>query len=199
MNGEIINKKAAVFLAFRDFRDEEYFIVREVLEAAGLKVFNVSNSPGKAIGVEGGEVEIDFTFEALKAGEYDTLVFVGGPGCLRDLDNEIVYNLAKGAFDSGVLLAAICISPVILAKAGLLKGKKATVWSSSMEKTSVETLKAQGADYVEREVVVDGNIITAIGPEAAQEFAQTIVEELEKKSGRRENTNEEPALTENDK
>ena len=75
-------------------------------------------------------------------------------------------------------MAAICIAPEILAKAGVLKEKKATVWSSSIDQGPVEFLENEGAEHVEEPVVVDGKIITGNGPEAATEFGQKIVEVL---------------------
>ena len=67
---------------------------------------------------------------------------------------------------------------MVFAKAGVLDGKKATVWSSPTFKESVETLEANGAIYVNESVVVDGNIITANGPEAAEEYGKTILDKL---------------------
>jgi len=72
----------------------------------------------------------------------------------------------------------LCILPVILAKAGVLKGKKATVWSSLMDRVPVRILEENDAIYQEKSVVVDGKIITANGPAAAEEFAKAIVEVL---------------------
>ena len=77
------------------------------------------------------------------------------------------------------VLAAICISPIILTKAGVLKGKKATVWSSPLDKSWIKVLQESGqAIYQEEDVVVDGKIITANGPAAAGRFGQAIVEVL---------------------
>jgi len=71
------------------------------------------------------------------------------------------------------------ISPVILAKAGALKGKKATVWSSPLDRSPIKILEAQGAEFVDEKVVWDGNIITGNGPDAAREFGKTIADALE--------------------
>jgi protease I len=61
-----------------------------------------------------------------------------------------------------------------LAKAGVLKGKKATVWSSPMDKSPIKILTQNGAIFENLDVVVDGNIITANGPQAAEEFGIVI-------------------------
>jgi protease I len=83
--------------------------------------------------------------------------------------------LAKETIEKDKILAAICISPVILANAGVLKGKKATVWSSPLDKNPIRILKNGGAIYKDALVVVDGKIVTANGPEAAKEFGEALV------------------------
>lgn len=172
------NKKVALIVAFRDFRDKEYFLPKEVLEKAGVKVITVSNKEGIAIGADGGEAKVDLVLENLKVEDFDGIFFIGGPGALNNLDNEISYKIAKEAFEKGKLVGAICISPVILAKAGILKGKKATVWTSPLDKTGERALKENGAEFLKEDVVVDGKIITASGPEAAEDFGEKIVELL---------------------
>ncbi|MBI4706405.1 MAG: DJ-1/PfpI family protein [Candidatus Omnitrophica bacterium] len=172
------NKKAAIVVAFRDFRDAEYFTPREIMEKAGVSVKTASNKIGRAIGADGGEVEIELLLENLNPADFDVVVFIGGPGCLENLDNEKSYKIVRGVISENKILASICISPVILAKAGVLKGKKAVVWSSVLDKSPVKILKENGALYESRPVVRDGKIITAAGPVAAKEFGQEILEIL---------------------
>ena len=172
------NKKIAMIIAFRDFRDEEYFVPQEILKEAGVKIKTASNQKGRALGAEGGEVEIDLLISEINMAEFGAVVFIGGPGCLEALDNENSYRIIKDAVVQNKVLAAICISPVILAKAGVLEGKKATVWSSPMAKDSIKILKDYGAIYQDEMVAVDGKIITANGPVAAKEFSQAIIEAL---------------------
>lgn len=168
------NKRIAIVIAFRDFRDEEYFTPREILEKAGAVIKTVSTRKGRALGVDGGEVEIDFSVVDLDPSDFDATVFIGGPGCLQQLDNENSYKLIRATIAQGKVLGAICISPVILAKAGVLKEKKATVWTSPLDKGALKTLKEYGGEYQDEAVVVDGQIITATGPAAAKDFGETI-------------------------
>jgi len=176
----ISDKKIAMIIAFRDFRDAEYFVPKEILEAAGAEIKTASNKMGRAIGADGGDVEIDLLVENLNPAEFDTTIFIGGPGCLENLDNENSYRVARETISQNKVLASICISPVILAKAGVLKGKKATVWSSPMDRGPVKILQNNGAIYEDKPVVVDGKIITGNGPGAAEEFGQAIIEVLTK-------------------
>lgn len=176
----LTGKKVAIIIAFRDFRDEEYFVPKEILERAGVEVKTASSEPGTAIGKLGGEAEVNLTLKDLKPADFDAVLFIGGPGAPKYLDNEISYNIARQALGQGKVLAAICISPTILAKAGVLAGKKATVWSSVLDKSGVKILEENNAVYQDKAVVVDGKIVTANGPDAAKEFGQTIVELLTK-------------------
>lgn len=170
-----ISRKVAIIVAFKDFRDEEYFVPKRILEEAGVKITTVSTSLGTAVGADGGETESSFLLENLKSEDFDAIVFIGGPGCLKYLDNENSYRAARETISQDKVLAAICISPVILAKAGVLSGKKATVWSSPLDKSPIKILEENGAIYQDESVVVDGKIITALGPIAAKEFGKVIV------------------------
>ena len=173
-------KKIAMIIAFRDFRDAEYFVPKEIFKKAGAEVKTVSDKLGTAIGADGGDTEVDLLLEDLNISDFDAIVFIGGPGCLSHLDNETSYKIAKEAVNQNKVLASICISPVILAKAGVLSGKKATVWSSPLDRGPVKILKENGAIYVDENVVIDGKLITANGPAAAEKFGQKILEILTK-------------------
>jgi protease I len=171
--------KILFFLAPKDFRDEEYFIPYSIFTKKGFKTFTTSTKKGLAIGVYGGEAKIDFSYEEIKIKDYDAVIFVGGKGSIRYLNNKEVHQIIRN-IDAKNVLAAICIAPLILLDAGVLIGKKVTVWSSSLDKSSIDLLKKGGAIYEEKNVVCDGNVITANGPNSAEEFALKIVENLTK-------------------
>ena len=179
MEKTLTGKKIVMLIAFRDFRDEEYFIPRQIFLAAGVKLLlTASTQNGTAIGADGGEASINLLIKDVNVSDFDGVVFIGGPGTLEYLDNEDSYKIARTAISQDKLLAAICISPTILAKAGVLEGKKATVWSSPMDKSAVKILEDNGAIYQPESVVMDGKIITADGPAAAEDFGMKIVEVL---------------------
>jgi len=175
-NQNISGKKIVIILAFRDFRDVEYFVPKEILETAGAEIKTASTKMRKALGADGGEVKVDLLISEINISSFDAIVFIGGPGCLENLDNENSYRIARETVSQNKVLASICISPTILAKAGVLKGKRATIWSSPMQRGPVRILEENGAIYQDEDVVVDGKIITGKGPEAAEEFGKTIVE-----------------------
>lgn len=177
-NQNISGKKVVIIVAFRDFKDEEYFVPKEILEKAGAEIKTASNRIGTAIGADGGEIKVDFLVSEINPAEFNVIIFIGGSGCLENLDNESSYQVAKATVLQGKVLASICISPVILAKAGVLKGKKATVWTNQMDKSAVKILEDNGVAFKDKPVVVDGKIITGSGPQAAEEFGMKIVEIL---------------------
>ncbi len=174
-------KKALFVIASRDFRDEEYFVPREILIGSGFKVRVAGDTKGPAIGADGGEVKIELSLDEVSVNDFDAIIFVGGPGCLRLLDNDESYRIAREAASKGIMLAAICIAPVILAKAGVLDGKDATVWTGPMDRSAIGILESRGAKYKPEGVVVDGNIVTADGPTSAVAFAGAVDREVKKR------------------
>jgi len=176
---ELISKKRVVLIiAYQGFQDFEYSETRNVLEKAGADITVASSLKGEAQGKLGKKIEVDKTLEEIKAEDFDALIFIGGPGALEYVDDPLAHQLATQTVNQGKILGAICIAPEILAKAGVLKGRKATVWSSAIDRSPIELLKENGAEYVDQDVVVDKNIITGNGPSAASEFGRKIVDFL---------------------
>jgi len=174
----IMGKKIAMIIAYKDFRDEEYFVPRDVFEDAKAEIKVVSNNSGTAQGADGGDVEIDIKLSDLDVSDFDAVVFIGGPGALTHLDNEESYKIARDTLAQNKILAAICISSAILARAGVLNGKKATVWTSPLDKSAKTILEQNKAIYQKDSVVQDENIITADGPSSAKQFADKIIDTL---------------------
>jgi protease I len=138
----------------------------------------VSYKFGPALGVDGGEAKVDILARNFKADDYDAVVFVGGTGAFNYFQDQEAHRIAQEVVSKNKVLGAICIAPVILAKAGVLKDKEATVWSSKTDKSPIKQLEEGGAKYIGQEVVQDGKIITANGPQAAKQFAEKIVDVL---------------------
>jgi protease I len=169
-------KKVVMIIAQSGFRDEELLEPKEVLESKGVEVEVASTTQGYAQGVMGARVKPDLLVADLEAKDFDAVVFIGGAGASQYWDDPVAHRLAKDALAANRVLAAICIAPVTLAKAGLLKGRRATVWSSEAGQ-----LKAAGANYTGKPVERDGNIITAAGPFAAREFGEEIARAISEK------------------
>ena len=120
--------KVLLIVAPVDFRDEEAFEPKRALEERGVEVVVASRGTKVAKGKLGGELKVDVELNDVQVDEYDAVVFAGGPGARTYFDYQKARELAKQAVEKGKVLAAICIAPQILARAGLLKGKRATVW-----------------------------------------------------------------------
>ena len=170
--------RVVMVIAHRDFRDEELLKPQALLEKAGARVTVASSSLEPATGALGAEVTPDVLLKDVDADAYEAVVFIGGPGAKEYWDNGTAHALARAGVEQGKVVAAICIAPVTLANAGLLDGKKATVWRAESGR-----LRAQGADYTGTDVEVDGRLITANGPEAAEDFGKAIAEALAGEGG----------------
>lgn len=168
-----LEKKVLMVIAPENFRDEELLHTREELERAGARV-TVASTASPARGMLGARVTPDLKLEEVRVEDYDAVVFVGGVGASSYFNHERALSLARGAQARGKLTCAICIAPVILANAGVLEGKRATVFDGEF----VRMLESKGARYTGKSVEVDGRVVTANGPMAAREFGKTIAREL---------------------
>ena len=165
--------RVLMIIAPERFRDEELFETREALLGAGHEVVIASSTKGKCTGSRGGVADADTTLEAADPSAFDAVVFVGGSGSARYFADPRAHAIAKEMYQAGRLVTAICAGPVILANAGLLSGRKATIHAKHRA-----ALDAGGALYVGQGVVVDGTIVTADGPKNAKRFGDRICEGL---------------------
>ena len=172
MEKEEESKKKAMFvIAPNGFKDEEYYIPKGILEENNIEVVTASLK-SEAVSVKGKKQKIDILLDSADI-NYDAIIFIGGPGTKIYFENAKAHELAYRAHKKKKIVAAICIAPVILAKAGILTGKRATVFPSGKDE-----LIEKGAKYIEKSVVEDGNILTANGPDAAKEFGEKLAEML---------------------
>ncbi len=171
--GTLSGKKVLMVIASSQFRDEEYQKPRAILEREGASVTVASSSLKEAVGMLGLKVKPDILLESAKMDSFDAVVFVGGMGSTEYWENPTAHALAKTAYDSGKLTSAICLAPMTLANAGLLKGKRATIW-----RDAAGDFKTKGVVYTAKAVEKDGKLITGSGPEAAEAFGKALVEAL---------------------
>lgn len=156
-------------IAPRVFRDEEYAEPKRVLESRGASVQTASVTPGECIGKLGMRVQAGLAVSEAALRDWDGVIFVGGAGAAVYFDDESAHALAMRAAAGPGVLAAICIAPSILARAGLLDGVRATAFASQHD-----DLIAHGAIWTGEPVTVDGRIVTGNGPEAATAFGEEI-------------------------
>jgi len=168
--------KVLIVVAPEKFRDEELAEPVAALTKAGIGFDIASTKRGVCTGMLGAKTTATLNFDEVDPKKYDALVIVGGSGAQAKLwDDDMLTQLAKYFHESSKVVAAICLAPVIFARAGILKGRQATYYNSP---ASFREMKAGGALLVDKPVVSDHRIITANGPSASKEFANLIVKTL---------------------
>lgn len=163
-----------VYAFFADgFEEIEAFTVVDTLRRAGLDVEIVSVTPDEiVVGAHDVSLLCDKNFENCDFYDADLLFLPGGmPGASTLDKHEGLRKLILQFAEKNKPIAAICAAPMILGKLGLLKGRKATCYPSFEQ-------YLEGAECTEEPFVRDGNILTAVGPGAAMDFALDIVDML---------------------
>ena len=157
-------------LATDGFEQSELMEPRRSLQEAGAATDVVSLKSGKIQGwnhtEQGDTVEVDETVESVDAKDYDALLLPGGvmnPDSLRM--NPQAVSFVKSFFEAGKPVAAICHGPWTLIEAGAVEGRTLTSWPSL--KTDIQNA---GGVWVDREVVVDGNLVTSRNPKDIPAF-----------------------------
>jgi protease I len=165
-------------IAPEKFRDEELFEPLQVFQSKNIGTQVVSLTTGQHTGVLGKRITTTKTLDEVKTSDFDAIVIVGGSGSRKYLwNNNKLIDLLKEFNNEGKITAAICISPAILAQAGLLKNKKATVF---LDDEAILELQKNGAIYIDENVIIDGKVVTGKNPESAREFGNAILKLLEK-------------------
>jgi protease I len=165
--------KVLMIIAPERFRDEELFVTKEELEKAGHETVIASLQRGLCPGSRGGFASAALALDEVKIENYDAVVFVGGGGSRLYFANEQAIHIARETNKMGKVIAAICLAPVILANAGVLAGKKATVAG-----TEARTIESKGATYTGPGVTVDGLVVTGNAPKSSKLFGEKINELL---------------------
>ncbi len=168
-------KKALLIIAQKDYQDREYERTSAELERGGLEVTVASGEGGTCTGKFGGSVLNTIALAQVKIADFDCIIFIGGPGAEAYVRHPEALRLAHEAVAASLPLGALCIAPLILAKARVLEGRQATVWDDGRG-TQAAILKQAGAVYTGDSVTRDGMIVTGNGPEASEEFGRTLVE-----------------------
>lgn len=168
--------KAAVLFA-PGFEEIEGLTVVDLLRRANIETMMVGVEEKEITAAHDVTIKTDLTLDQLRISEFDALILPGGsPGFLHLQENKTVLSMIRNAFDEKKIVAAICASPSVLAKAGILTNKKATIYPG-ME----EEIKKGGGTVVDDLVVVDDTIVTSKGPATTMLFALKLIEILKDK------------------
>jgi protease I len=173
---ENLNGKKVAILVADGFEQVELADPKKALEKAGATTRIVSPAEGKVKGWNfkdwGQELKVDVPLRQAKADDFDALLLPGGvmnPDKLRR--NPEALRFVKSFFDEGKPVAAICHGPWTLIDAGVVRGREVTSYE-----TLQTDLKNAGARWVDREVAVDGNLVTSRKPADIPAFNLSMIE-----------------------
>jgi protease I len=175
MASNLRGKKVAV-VATDYFEESELVEPVKALRDAGAQVEIIAPKPGEIKGLNHvdrvGLVKVDKTLDEANPSDYDALVVPGGAVNADHLRMETKARnfIIKMMDELGKPTAVICHGPWLLASAGLARGKKLTSYF-----TIQDDMRNAGADWVDEEVVVDGNLITSRKPDDLPAFNKALI------------------------
>jgi len=175
---EKLKGKTVAILTENGFEEVELTSPKQALEEAGAMVHIVSPQKNKVRGWNHDhwsiELSVDKNLSDAKANDYDALMLPGGvlnPDKLRR--NKEAVEFAKDFLETGKPVAAICHGPQLLIETNLLEGRDMTSFPS------VQTdLKNAGANWHDKEVIVDNGLVTSRSPEDLKAFNKKMIEEI---------------------
>jgi protease I len=167
------------FIMDEMFEDSEFKVPYDEIKKAGHEVVIVGLEADKKLEGKKGEETIttDVGIDEVEASGFGALVIPGGYSPDKIRGNEAMVRLTKELADSGKPVAAICHAGWMLAEADIVRGKTLTSWPS----IKTDLINA-GANWVDQEVVEDGNIITSRKPDDLEAFTKTLLSQLEQQS-----------------
>jgi len=167
----IVNKNnVLLFLPSKDFNEEEYSTVRNLLLKYSKNIFITSDDHYVCSGSKGMKVKSDTSFYNINIKNFAALVLIGGAGSKAYWDNEKLHTISMDFDAVQKIIGAICSASVILAKAGILETKTATCYYE--DKNELINL---GIDYQDRAVITDKNIVTSNGSQSAAQFTEAVL------------------------
>jgi protease I len=171
-----ISHAKILIIAADGFEDSELLEPRRILKERGADVTLASLEAGEIEGDNGAKVAVDATLDSLDIAGFDALLLPGGtknPDKLRMQEN--VVSAIRSFADAGKPVGAICHAPWLLIEADVVRGRTVTGWPS------IRTdLRNAGGNVVDREVALDGNIVTSRKPEDIPAFTEAFIGLVEK-------------------
>ncbi len=149
----------ALIISADNFEDSELLVPYYRLKEAGLAVDVASVKKGSIRGKHDYEVAVDKTLDEINPDDYAILILPGGKAPERIRKEARALEIARSFFAHNKPVAAICHGPQTLISAGLVRGRHATSYRSVAGE-----MKDAGALYEDREVVVDGRLVTSREP-----------------------------------
>ena len=168
--------KKVIILVEEMYNDLEFWYPYYRLKEAGAEVVVVgSGSAEQYVGKSGIPCKPDATADEVSAADFDGIVIPGGYAPDHMRRHPSMVKLVKDLFGAGKVVAAICHAGWMLASAEIVKGRTVTSFFAIKD-----DLVHAGANWVDQEVVVDGNLITSRKPDDLPAFMQAILTALHK-------------------
>ncbi|MGB9928482.1 MAG: type 1 glutamine amidotransferase domain-containing protein [Methanosarcina sp.] len=161
--------KALVFGA-DGFEDLELFYPYHRLKEEGIITHVASLEKGPITGKQGYKIEADIAFKDINPADYDILVIAGGKGPEKMRLDENALEIVRHFFKENKPVASICHAPQVLISAGVIKGRKITCWIGIRD-----DVMAAGALYEDKEVVIDGNLVSSRNPGDLYAFGREMI------------------------
>jgi protease I len=173
MEGIIMSRIAVIIDDM--FEDSEYTQPAEAFKEKGHELVHVGMKKG---GIVNGKkkqtpVQIDKAITDVSVNDFDALLIPGGfsPDKLRAHDEAVTFS--KNFMESGKPIFAICHGPQLLISADVLRGRKVTGW-----KSIIQDIKNAGAEFLDQEVVEDGNLVFSRNPDDLPAFIRVSLSKL---------------------
>ena len=167
------------FIMDEMFEDSEFRQPDERGREAGHEPVVIGLEKGKRIeGKKGKETaSTDVGIDEVRPEEFDALVIPGGYSPDKIRANDAMVRFTRSIYEAGKPVAAICHAGWMLAEADVVRGRTVTSWPSI--KTD---LVNAGANWVDQEVVEDGNLITSRKPDDLEAFSKTLLAQIEQRA-----------------
>lgn len=170
-----LHGKRVAILAEETYQELELWYPLLRLREAGADVFVIGTGTAETYhGKYGYPVQVDATAAGVSAEDFDAVIIPGGYAPDRIRRSQAALQFVREMFEQGKVVAAICHAGWVLISAGILEGRRVTGFYSIRD-----DLVNAGAQYVDRPVVRDGNLITSRVPDDLPAFCQTIIAALE--------------------
>lgn len=163
------NKSVLIFISKSNFSYSEFLNIKKNLEHSGFKIFISSDAISLSVSDNGQKVRHDVNIFNINPINFSSILIIGGYGIL-EYRNNISLKLALEKFlNSQKIIGGICAAPLVISELINLTGFSAVCYKEFKDK-----LVSNGVNYVNKNVVIDRNLVTAIDSNAAEEFCEIL-------------------------
>jgi len=169
----LTRKSILLFIAAKNFNEQEYLVSKFMLDKSLFKVFIASDANSLCIGENGLKIKSDVSIFNIHPNNFEALVIIGGKGITNYWSDKNLLSIIQKFHNLKKTIAAICDAPICLANSGILINSKATCFEGA--KIQLEKL---GVKYVNLPVVQTGEIITAQNQNFTKDFIETVISRI---------------------